>query len=82
MNEAMIAFLALLFLLLMAGIAHRWGWVTGKPAANARFFGIIIGAMYIVVLLGLLLSWKLACPVPDAWLSLECLRLSELWKGL
>lgn len=54
------------------------GWVTGKPVMNAKFLSGILISLFVFVMLGLMLNWKLACPSSDKWFNLDCLRSSGL----
>jgi hypothetical protein len=69
-----------LFLALIA-FADRLGWITGKPVINAGYYGAIITVLFIMVLFCIVLTWKLACPVSDKWLNLECFEAAGIWKG-
>jgi hypothetical protein len=72
----MLIWSAMFFLLALVAFADRLGWITGKPVINAGFFGIIITVLFLMLLFCIALSMKLACPVPDKWINLQCFRLS------
>lgn len=48
-------------------------------SSPARFLILIFGALLIVSLLGVLISWKMACPGTDKWINLDCLKRADLF---
>lgn len=66
-----------LFVLALAAGADRFGWVTGKPVINAGYFGGIITVLLLIFLFCAGLTWKLACPGSEKWMSYDCFKAAN-----
>lgn len=60
----------------LAFYVSSFGRITGHPVGDAKFMAAIFMALFLVSLVCIAISVKLVCPVPDAWLDLQCLHSS------
>ncbi|HUY68277.1 MAG TPA: hypothetical protein VMV79_03145 [Alphaproteobacteria bacterium] len=74
MGKIMVVLSILVLIMVLAACAFGCGWVTGRPMVNAWFTALIFATFFVVLALGVLISWKLACPISDKWLDVKCLE--------
>jgi len=82
----MLAWPILFLVVALAFYGSSFGRITGHPVTDAKFLAAIFVAFSLVSLLCIALSLKSACPAPDKWFNLECVRLLNmkdlLWKEM
>ena len=74
--------MALSFVFLIAAMAMAiigFRRVTGRQETDVKLIAGIFTAFLLVSLTCVLISWRLACPVPNKWFNLDCLTASSVF---